>query len=98
MFEKEVEKYLKSRTGKYGFFFEDLYSGYSYGYNENVKLISAGCMKLPIAVALMKCEEEGNIDYWYIRYVDRITSDEERKKALTAIYGEFAKLKLGGKI
>ena len=42
--------------------------------------------------------KEGNIDYWYIRYVDRITSDEERKKALTAIYGEFAKLKLGGKI
>lgn len=53
MFVKEVEKYLKSRTGKYGFFFEDLYSGYSYGYNENVKLISAGCMKLPIAVALL---------------------------------------------
>ena len=42
--------------------------------------------------------KEGNIDYWYIRYVDRIASDEERKKALTAIYGEFAKLKLGGKI
>ncbi len=42
--------------------------------------------------------KEGNIDYWYIRYVDRIISDEERKKALTAIYGEFAKLKLGGKI
>ena len=42
--------------------------------------------------------KEGNIDYWYIRYVDRITSDEERKKALTAIYGEFAKLKLDGKI
>ena len=42
--------------------------------------------------------KEGTIDYWYIRYVDRITSDEERKKALTAIYGEFAKLKLDGKI
>ena len=25
--------------------------------------------------------KDGNIDYWYIRYVDRITSDEERKKA-----------------
>lgn len=24
--------------------------------------------------------KEGNIDYWYIRYVDRIISDEERKK------------------
>ncbi len=24
--------------------------------------------------------KEGTIDYWYIRYVDRITSDEERKK------------------
>lgn len=60
---KEIERYLKTRTGKYGFFFEDLNNGYSYGYNENVKLISAGCMKLPIAVALMKCEEEGKVDY-----------------------------------
>ena len=39
-----------------------------------------------------------HIIYLPIRYVDRITSDEERKKALTAIYGEFAKLKLDGKI
>ena len=36
--------------------------------------------------------------YDYLINVDRITSDEERKKALTAIYGEFAKLNLGGKI
>ena len=42
--------------------------------------------------------KDGNIDYWYIRYVDRITSDEERKKSLTSIYGEFTKLKLDGKI
>ena len=84
MFVKEVEKYLKSRTGKYGFFFEDLYSGYSYGYNENVKLISAGCMKLPIAVALMKCEEEGNIDY-----LQKIRVNSSDKVYGTGIIHEF---------
>ena len=49
---KEIKKYLESRIGKYSFFFEDLKSGYVYGYNENVPMIAAGCMKLPIAVSL----------------------------------------------
>lgn len=41
--------------------------------------------------------KEGNIDYWYIRYVDRITSDEERK-SLNCHLWRICKLKLGGKI
>ena len=44
---KEIKKYLESRIGTYGFFFEDLKSGYIYGYNENVQMVAAGCMKLP---------------------------------------------------
>ena len=51
---KEIKKYLESRIGKYSFFFEDLKSGYVYGYNENVSMTAAGCMKLPIAVSLIK--------------------------------------------
>ena len=50
---KEIKKDLESRIGKYSFFFEDLKSGYVYGYNENVPMIAAGCMKLPIAVSLI---------------------------------------------
>ena len=33
---KEIKRYLESRIGKYSFFFEDLESGFIYGYNENV--------------------------------------------------------------
>lgn len=81
---REVEKFLKTRVGKYSFFFEDLNSGYSYGYNENDKLISAGCMKLPIAVALMKCEEEGDIDY-----LEKVMVSARDKVYGTGIIHEF---------
>ena len=51
---KEIKRYLESRIGTYAFFFEDLESGFTFGYNENVQMTSAGCMKLPIAVSLIK--------------------------------------------
>ena len=60
---KEIKKYLESRIGDYSFFFEDLKSGYTYGYNENVQMVAAGCMKLPIAVSLIKAVEEGKTDF-----------------------------------
>ena len=34
---KEIKKYLETRIGKYSFFFEDLESGFTYGYNEHEK-------------------------------------------------------------
>lgn len=37
-----------------------------------------------------------NLDYWYIRYIDRITSDKERAETLTNIYGDFVKQSLNG--
>ncbi|WP_029452826.1 serine hydrolase [Clostridium algidicarnis] len=58
---KEIKKYLESRIGDYSFYFEDLDGGYIYGYNENVPMISAGCIKLPIAMAILKESEIGNI-------------------------------------
>src|SRR5690554_5243550 len=58
---KEVRRYLEDRLGKYSFYFEDLKSGFIYGYNEHVKMTSAGCMKLPVAMAVIKDVEEGKI-------------------------------------
>ena len=60
---KEIKKYLESRIGKYSFFFEDLGSGYVYGYNEKLQMVAAGCMKLPIAVSLIKAVEDGKTDF-----------------------------------
>lgn len=81
---KEIKKYLETRVGAYSFFFEDLASGYSYGYNENVKMISAGCMKLPIAIALMKDEELGKVDY-----LDKVKVESKDKVFGTGIIHEF---------
>ncbi len=58
---KEVRRYLEDRLGKYSFYFEDLKSGFIYGYNEHVKMTSAGCMKLPVAMAVIKDVEEGKL-------------------------------------
>ena len=81
---KEIKKYLESRIGTYGFFFEDLKSGYIYGYNENVQMTAAGCMKLPIAVSLIKAEENKKIDF-----LDKIKIDSKDKVYGTGIIHEF---------
>lgn len=81
---KEIKKYLESRIGTYGFFFEDLKSGYIYAYNENVEMTAAGCMKLPIAVSLIKAEEDKKIDF-----LDRIKIDSKDKVYGTGIIHEF---------
>ncbi|MGG7143414.1 serine hydrolase [Clostridium nigeriense] len=81
---KEIKKYLESRIGTYGFFFEDLKSGYIYGYNENVQMIAAGCMKLPIAVSLIKSVEDKKIDF-----LDKIKIDGKDKVYGTGIIHEF---------
>jgi beta-lactamase class A len=59
---KEIKRYLDGRMGEFSLYFEDLDCGYVYGHNENVRMTSAGCIKLPIAIALMKEVEKGNID------------------------------------
>lgn len=81
---KDVKKYLETRVGKYSFFFEDLASGFSYGYNENVEMISAGCMKLPIAIALIKDEELGKLTF-----MDKIKIEGKDKVFGTGIIHEF---------
>ncbi|GKX66800.1 serine hydrolase [Inconstantimicrobium mannanitabidum] len=81
---KEIKRYLQTRLGSYGFYFEDLKSGYSFGYNENVPMTAAGCMKLPIAVALIKEEEFGNVSF-----LDKIKIEENDKVYGTGIIHEF---------
>ena len=81
---KEIKRYLESRIGTYAFFFEDLESGFSFGYNENVQMTSAGCMKLPIAVSVIKYveNEKGS-------FLDKIKIEEEDKVYGTGILHEF---------
>ena len=81
---KEIKKYLESRIGKYSFFFEDLKSGYVYGYNENVSMTAAGCMKLPIAVSLIKAVEDKKVDF-----MDKIKIQTSDKVYGTGIIHEF---------
>lgn len=59
---KEIKKFLDSRIGDYSFYFEDLSGGYAYALNENVKMPAAGCMKLPISIALLKEVENNKYD------------------------------------
>lgn len=56
---KELKRYLDSRKGNFSFYFEDLKDGYIYGFNDLVKMPCAGCIKLPVAMALFK-EIENN--------------------------------------
>ena len=81
---KEIKKYLESRIGKYSFFFEDLKSGYVYGYYENVSMIAAGCMKLPLAVSLIKAVEDKKVDF-----MDRVKIQSSDKVYGTGIIHEF---------
>lgn len=81
---KEIKKYIETRNGKYSFFFEDLDGGYVYGYNEHEPMTAAGCMKLPIAVALIKEEELGNINF-----LDKIKIETKDKVYGTGIIHEF---------
>lgn len=81
---KEIKRYLESRIGTYSFFFEDLKSGFSYGFNENVQMTAAGCMKLPIAVSVIKYIEDGKASF-----LDKIKIEEEDKVYGTGIIHEF---------
>ncbi|MGH4123128.1 MAG: serine hydrolase [Clostridium sp.] len=59
---KVIKKYLETREGNYSFYFEEINSGYLYGLNENKEMVSAGCIKLPLAMILLKEVEDGKID------------------------------------
>ena len=79
-----IKKYLETREGRYSFYFEDLRSGYSYGYNENVSMTAAGCMKLPIAISLIKAKEDKKVNF-----MDKIKVLNNEKVYGTGIIHEF---------
>lgn len=58
----EVKKYLYTRLGEYSFYFEDIDSGYTYSLNEKNAMPSASCIKVPIAIALLKEYENGKVN------------------------------------
>ena len=59
---KVIKKYLETREGNYSFYFEEINSGYVYGMNENKEMVSAGCIKLPLAMLLLKEVENGKLE------------------------------------
>lgn len=80
---KEVRRYLEDRLGKYSFYFEDLKSGFIYGYQEHEQMTSAGCMKLPVAMAVIKDVEEGKLsldDKVLLEKADRVEGSGILKK------------------
>lgn len=81
---KEVKKYLESREGNYSFWFEDMSGGYIYAFNEDMPMQSAGCIKFPISIALLKKYEDGGIDI-----KERVKIDEDDKVDGTGILHEF---------
>jgi beta-lactamase class A len=58
---KVIKRYLDTREGNYSFYFEEINSGYLYGVNENKEMLSAGCIKLPLAMVLLKEVESGKV-------------------------------------
>ncbi len=59
---KEIKRYIDTRIGEYSFYFEDIDSGYSYSFNEKAIMPSASCIKVPIAMALLREVENDTID------------------------------------
>ena len=59
---KELKRYRDDRIGEYSFYFEDIDSGYTYSLNEKIAMPSASCIKIPIAMTLLK-EIENNKNY-----------------------------------
>ena len=81
---KEVRLYLENRIGNYSFYFEDLKSGFIYGYNEHEKMTSAGCMKLPVSMAIMKKIEDKELNL-----SDMVVIEEEDKMSGSGILKEL---------
>ncbi len=86
---KEIKRYLETREGEYSFYFEDLKSGYTYGFNEKNQMPAAGCIKVPIAMAVMKEVENGNIS---LSELVEITEDD-KASGFFGIISEFTNKK-----
>ncbi|ERI95666.1 hypothetical protein HMPREF1982_00140 [Clostridiales bacterium oral taxon 876 str. F0540] len=68
---KEIKRYIDTRIGDYSFYFEDIDSGYSYSLNEKAIMPSASCIKVPIAMALLKEVENGSINLDHKVFVNK---------------------------
>ncbi len=82
---KEIKRYLETREGEYSFYFADLKGDYTYGFNEDHKMVAAGCIKLPIAMAVLKEVECNNIS---LDKLVNITKDD-KVSGSSGIINEF---------
>lgn len=57
----DLKTLMDSKTGKYGLYIKDLSSGETYTYNENKNMYGASLYKIPVAIAVFKEIEKGNI-------------------------------------
>lgn len=65
---------LKAMNGKVGFYYKNLITGESFGFNENEQFLPASIVKLPLLAAMLLMRERGEIDF-----TDNITIQEEQK-------------------
>ncbi|SKA83853.1 beta-lactamase class A [Clostridium sp. USBA 49] len=75
---KELKRYLDQRIGEYSFYFEDINSSYTYSFNERIKMPSADCIKIHIAIALLKKVQDNFIDLYenvLIKKEDMVSGD-----------------------
>jgi len=71
---KELKRYLDSRIGEFSFYFEDLKSGYTYGFHHKKQMDAAESIMLPIAIALMKEVEDKSLSL-----EDKVTIGDDEK-------------------
>jgi beta-lactamase class A len=81
---KEIKKYLDTRIGEYSFYFEDIDSGYTYSLNDKAIIPAASCIKLPIAMYLLK-EVEAN----KVTLSEKVFIKEEEKVSGSGIIHEL---------
>lgn len=58
----ELQAYLKQFEGKYGIYYENLYTGEAFGINEKDEYTAASTIKIPISTMVYKGIEKGTID------------------------------------
>jgi len=82
MTKSDILQRLSALPGNIGFYYKDLTSGESYGYNENDMFLAASVIKLPVYAVIMKLWAEGKLDL----YEKLVCHDEDKLPPCGALY------------
>jgi len=82
MGKNEILSRLSALPGSIGFYYHDLVSGESFGFNENEEFQAASVIKLPIYAVVMKLWAEGKLDL----YEKIVCRDEDKVPPCGALY------------